>query len=80
MLFTHLKEIHHPYPDIFHCYKDAGHLIGLPGQPTTDLAIVHPVYQELIFFGGTPAGTAHAQRAGWSEVLGFFEKNLGGGR
>jgi dienelactone hydrolase len=67
-----LSDRRHSPEDSVKCFIDAGHWIGNPGYPTTDLTFVHPVFHDLEFFGGTPSGTAHAQREGWQLVLSFL--------
>jgi hypothetical protein len=59
------------------CYPAAGHGIGLPGMPTTDLVLEHPIFHELMMLGGTPAGTAHAQRDGTERIVTFLDRALG---
>jgi dienelactone hydrolase len=47
--------------DVSRCYPDTGHMIGPPGWPTTEsYAYANGSY--VYVAGGTPAGTAHAQR------------------
>lgn len=56
------------------CYPDAGHVLGLPGMPTTDLSVVFDVTRrEWLALGGTPRGTAKAQRDVYRRVTRFVE-------
>src|SRR5262249_39833839 len=73
---TRLERLGHAYPDALECYPDTGHAIGVPGAPTTDLVIDHPIFHVLLALGGTPAGTAHAQRAGTERMLHFLDSAL----
>ncbi len=62
-----LRRNHHPYPDEHLSYKGAGHWLpsaylptgGLPGRMADEI-------------GGTPIGTATAQRQWWPTVLRFL--------
>jgi hypothetical protein len=67
-----LKLHGHAYQDQFECFKDAGHALEFPGYPTTNLVFEHPVYKQRMTFGGTPAGTARAQRESWNQILNFL--------
>jgi acetyl esterase/lipase len=65
------------HADALHCFEDAGHSIGSPGWPTGEAYVVmHPVSREWIVLGGTPRGTAHAERASWLLVRDFLEAHL----
>lgn len=59
-------------------YADAGHMIGVPGLPSTVSASLHPVAQRYFTYGGTPAGTAAARADSWQRVVGFLRTSLGG--
>jgi dienelactone hydrolase len=73
---SRLERLGHPYHDALECYPDTGHDIAVPGFPTTDLVIDHPILHVLLALGGTPAGTAHAQRAGIERILQFLDGAL----
>jgi dienelactone hydrolase len=58
-------------------YDNAGHAIGRPYTPTTDLDDVrHPLTGRLMHFGGTAEGTAHAREDAWRETLTFLAAQL----
>lgn len=50
----------------------AGHAIGFPGVPTTQIARVHPVAGVPIDGGGTPLANARANSTSWARVLRFL--------
>ncbi len=50
----------------------AGHAIGFPYIPTTEIARVHPVAGVIIDGGGTPLANAQANRHSWQRVLAFL--------
>lgn len=50
----------------------AGHAIGFPGVPTTDIARVHPVAGVVIDGGGTALENARANQRSWERVLVFL--------
>lgn len=54
--------------------EGAGHAIGFPYVPTTQIARVHPVAGVLISGGGTPAANARANRESWQAVLAFLDQ------
>lgn len=58
------------------CYPDAGHLLGSPGLPTTDPALLRSDRQIWIALGGTPAGIAHAQRDAFERKRAFLAREL----
>lgn len=65
------------HADALHCFEDAGHAIGTPGWPTGESYVVmHPVSREWIVLGGTPRGTAHAERESWLLVRDFLDAHL----
>jgi dienelactone hydrolase len=76
LAFDRLARAHHAYDDAIVCYPGAGHLIGLPGLPTTDRYFDHPTLHVLLDAGGTPVGTAHAQRDATERILAFLAKRL----
>ena len=58
-------------------YADAGHAIGRPYTPTTNLENArHPLTGRLMHLGGTPAGTAFARQDAWHAVLTFLSEQL----
>jgi len=65
------------YPYEHFAYDGAGHAIGRPYTPTTDLDDVHhPLTGRLMHLGGTPEGTAHAREDAWRQVLTFLAEQL----
>lgn len=62
-----LKRNRHPYPDEHASYPDAGHWLPSEYLPTAGLQ--GRMAEEI---GGTPAGTAAAQREWWPRVLRFL--------
>ncbi len=78
MAMKRLAERNHAFPDEGQCYASAGHAATrIPGSPTTETAILHPVMNILMNMGGTPEANARSQRDSWSETLQFFRKHLG---
>jgi len=58
-------------------YDRAGHAIGRPFTPTTDIGnVTHPLTGRIIHLGGTPAGTAHAREDSWPRMLSFLDEQL----
>jgi dienelactone hydrolase len=58
-------------------YDGAGHAIGRPYTPTTDLHDVrHPLTGRVMHLGGTPEGTAHAREDAWQQMLTFLAAQL----
>jgi hypothetical protein len=53
-------------------YPDAGHAIGLPNLPSTQLDRLHPVSRVPYSNGGTPWGNAHASRDSFRQVVSFL--------
>jgi dienelactone hydrolase len=63
--FTHLR------------YDDAGHAFLTPYWPTARLvSILHPVVQEEMLLGGTPASLAYAAEDSWEKTVEFLETYL----
>lgn len=62
----------HPWPVRHLCHEGAGHAIGIPFVPATQIAKVHPVAGVLISGGGSPASNARASRLSWEGVLEFL--------
>ena len=55
------------------------HWMGVPGSSTLDMQrVYHPVFNEWLALGGTPAGTAHAQRDSTDREITFLTATLGG--
>jgi dienelactone hydrolase len=64
-----------PYKHL--AYDGAGHAIGRPYTPTTDLDNVHhPLTGPLMHLGGTAEGTAHAREEAWQQTLTFLAAQL----
>ena len=61
-------------------YEDAGHGIGLPHLPSTDIERVHPVSGVHYSNGGTPIGNARAGADSFEEICAFIERAAGGRR
>jgi dienelactone hydrolase len=58
-------------------YPAAGHnATALPGDPTTEGAVFHPVMGAWLELGGTPEGNARAQRDAWGRVITFFHRHI----
>ena len=64
------------FADDLVCYPDAGHIVGSPGLPTTDLAVVPLSDHTLLAIGGTPSGLARAARDGFERKRAFQAKAL----
>lgn len=63
----------HRWPVVHVCNKGAGHAIGFPWIPTSEIARAHPVAGVVIDGGGTPAANARANRESWQRVLAFLD-------
>jgi dienelactone hydrolase len=59
-------------------YEDAGHGIGLPHLPSTDIERVHPVSGVHYSNGGTPGGNARAGADSFDRICAFIERAAGG--
>lgn len=73
----------HPWPVEHYGHPEAGHAIGLPWLPTTELARPHPVAGVTLSGGGTAPANAEANDESWQRVLGFLAAAVGareGGR
>ena len=64
------------FADELVCYPAAGHIVGNPGLPTTDLSVVPLSGNTWLAIGGTPAGTARAARDGFERRRAFLAKAL----
>ncbi len=71
-----LQAAGHAWPVSHARNEGAGHAIGFPCVPTTQIAKVHPVAGVLISGGGTPAANARANRESWQAVLKFLADAL----
>lgn len=71
-----LQERGHPWPVRHVRNEGAGHAIGFPYVPTTEIARVHPVAGVLISGGGTAEANARANRESWRAVLDFLAEAL----
>ncbi|OLU28175.1 acyl-CoA thioester hydrolase [Pseudomonas sp. PA15(2017)] len=67
-----LQAAGHAWPVTHVRGEGAGHAIGFPFVPTTQIARVHPVAGVLISGGGTPFANARANRESWHVVLAFL--------
>ncbi len=59
-------------------YPGAGHAFTRPAGFPVQVSAVHPVSGELIAFGGSVPGNAHASTASWQEILAFLLASLPG--
>lgn len=59
-------------------YENAGHMIGRPHMPTSDVRQVrlHPISKRPNMPGGTPEGQARANEDFWEKLLAFLDKYL----
>lgn len=71
-IVTTLADKQHPWPVEHLRNEHAGHAIGFPFLPTTEIAKVHPVAGVVIDGGGTPLANARANRHSWQRVLAFL--------
>ncbi|MCB4763538.1 MAG: acyl-CoA thioesterase/BAAT N-terminal domain-containing protein [Sulfurovum sp.] len=55
-------------------YKNAGHFITIPYNPSTGKTIEHPQDKKLYQLGGTTVGDLHASKESWLRVLEFLKK------
>jgi len=68
------NEFKHSYKHL--SYPDAGHLIGIPFNPTTISEAKHPVNGMFMKLGGTPEGNASARMDSWKQLLRFLEDSF----
>lgn len=73
---SELQASGHAWPVTHARNEGAGHAIGFPFVPTTQIARIHPVAGVLISGGGTPAANARANRKSWQAVLKFLADAL----
>jgi hypothetical protein len=64
------------HPDAAVCYADTGHLIGPPGEPTTDIYAAPAPGLGALIFGGQPAAHARAQRDSQARIGAFLDTAL----
>jgi dienelactone hydrolase len=57
-------------------YPDAGHVFTRPAGFPIMLSTVHPITGELIAYGGSEVGNAHASTSSWQEILTFLGSSL----
>jgi dienelactone hydrolase len=57
-------------------YPDAGHVFTRPAGFPIPASAEHPITGEVIAYGGSPAGNAHASAASWAEILAFLGASL----
>jgi dienelactone hydrolase len=76
-IIRRLERNHFAYAAKHLVYDGAGHAIGRPYTPTTDLGNVrHPLTGRIMHLGGTPEGTAHAREDAWRQALAFLAEQL----
>jgi dienelactone hydrolase len=73
-----LKSHHFKHSVEHFSYEDAGHRMGRPFVPTSDVRQVriHPVSKRPNMAGGTPEGQARADEDSWQKLLNFLDKYL----
>ena len=72
-----LTEKRHPFNNVCLCYSNAGHsTTHIPGRPTTEAAIYHPLIKRWLNMGGTPEGIAAGQRDAWTKTIQFLHQSL----
>ena len=74
MVVSTLRRHQHPYLVRHLDYDDAGHAIGIPVIPSTQLNRVHPVSMVPYTNGGTPSGNAKANAGSWQGMLDFLQE------
>ncbi len=57
-------------------YPDAGHVFTRPAGFPISTRAVHPITGELIAYGGSETGNAHASTSSWQEILTFLRSSL----
>jgi dienelactone hydrolase len=57
-------------------YPDAGHVFTRPAGFPISVSAVHPITGELIAYGGSEVGNAHASASSWQEILTFLRSSL----
>ncbi len=57
-------------------YPDAGHVFTRPAGFPIPSSAEHPITGELIAYGGSPAGNAHASIGSWAEILAFLRTSV----
>jgi dienelactone hydrolase len=73
-----LKAHHFKHPVEHYSYEDAGHRMGRPFLPTSDVREVriHSVSKRPNMSGGTPEGQARANEDSWQKLLDFLDRYL----
>lgn len=73
-----LKAHDFQHPVEHHSFEKAGHAIGRPAVPTSDVRQVrpHPVSKRPNMMGGTPEGQARANADSWEKLLAFLDRYL----
>ncbi|WP_164974668.1 acyl-CoA thioester hydrolase/BAAT C-terminal domain-containing protein [Halegenticoccus tardaugens] len=66
----------HPYAYEHLAYENAGHIISVPAQPTTDWDTFNVMPGMTLDAGGTASGNAHAAADSWPRVLEFLAEGL----
>lgn len=66
----------HPYPYEHLAYENAGHIISVPFQPTTDWDTFTLMQGMRLEAGGTAPGNAHAAADSWPRVLDYLAEGL----
>ncbi len=59
------------------CFPLACHGLGVPGLPTTNISMIHPLIKTRMNLGGTPIENAKAQRQAHDATLRFLRENSG---
>lgn len=74
MIEKDLTEARHPWPVEHVVGEGAGHAIGIPQVPATEIAKIHPVAGVRIDGGGTAAANARASAEAWKRLLAFLDQ------
>lgn len=69
LVMARLDAARFPYPHTHLSYPGAGHLIGIPGLPTTVQQRYHIGAGVALRYGGSPQTQAHANASSWRHVL-----------
>lgn len=73
-IVTQLQAGGHRWPAEHVHNRGAGHAIGYPFVPSTQIAKIHPVAGVLISGGGSAAANAQASRDSWRRILAFLQQ------
>ena len=73
-----LKARRFTHPVEHYSFELAGHQIGRPFVPTSDVrqTRIHPVSKRAIMVGGTPDGQARANEESWARLVTFLDLYL----